>query len=147
MPRLLELFKGTGSVGRAFEALGWDVISLDIDPKANATYTCDILDFDCQAIDSPVGVIWASPSCTKYSAARTKGSRRRSTELRRSSSKDARDSRSSWQSTFVLRKPLHGPAQEPGHNRIANAKSRLLCLWLSPSQAHGHMDRHRLGAC
>ena len=57
MPRLLELFKGTGSVGRAFEALGWDVTSLDIDPKANATYTCDIADFDYRCIDGHVDVI------------------------------------------------------------------------------------------
>ena len=34
MPRLLELFSGTGSVGRAFAELGWKVVSLDLDPKA-----------------------------------------------------------------------------------------------------------------
>ena len=72
MPKHLELFSGTGSVGWAFEALGWDVISLDIDPKANATYCCDIMDFDWRSI-GPVDVIWSSPSCTKYSVARTQG--------------------------------------------------------------------------
>ena len=37
MPRrLLELYSGTGSVGRAFAALGWDVVSVDLDPRANA---------------------------------------------------------------------------------------------------------------
>ena len=36
--RLLELFSGTGSVGRAFEAQGWEVISFDIDPRAESTF-------------------------------------------------------------------------------------------------------------
>ena len=44
--RLLELFSGTGSIGVAFEKRGFEVTSVDIDPKAKATFTCDILDFD-----------------------------------------------------------------------------------------------------
>ena len=42
--RLLELFSGTGSVGRAFEALGWEVTSLDL--EGEPTIKCDILDWD-----------------------------------------------------------------------------------------------------
>jgi hypothetical protein len=74
MPRLLELFSGTGSVGSAFEDNGWDVTSLDCDRKAGATITCDIRTWDYKAY--PTGhfdVVWASPCCTHYSIARTRG--------------------------------------------------------------------------
>lgn len=75
MPVLLELFSGTGSVGRAFRDLGWEVISVDNDPKANATFCCDVATWDCSCLlGGIVDVIWASPPCTLYSKARTTGS-------------------------------------------------------------------------
>ena len=45
MPRLLELFSGTGSVGRAFEELGWVVVSVDLDRNAKPTICMDVLDW------------------------------------------------------------------------------------------------------
>ena len=70
-PLLLELFSGTGSIGRAFRAQGYDVISVDLDPKAEADITKDILDFEVAELDGrAVDVIWASPPCTWYSKAR-----------------------------------------------------------------------------
>ena len=72
MPRLLELFSGTGSVGRVFAAAGWDVYSVDLDPKAACSEHCDVLAFE--ATRWPPGywdMIWASPPCTHYSRART----------------------------------------------------------------------------
>ena len=44
--RLLELFSGTGSVGRVFRARGWEVVSLDLDARACADITTNILDWD-----------------------------------------------------------------------------------------------------
>lgn len=71
-PILLELFSGTGSIGRAFEARGWEVISVDINPRANATFCCDVLEWDYTCIEH-VDCVWASPPCTMYSKARTSG--------------------------------------------------------------------------
>ena len=63
---LLELFSGTGSIGKAFRAQGWDVISLDSDPKAfEATITKDILEFEVSELGGrTVDLVWASPPCT-----------------------------------------------------------------------------------
>ena len=75
MPRLLELFAGTGSIGRAFRDLGWEVVSLDNCAKFAPTHLCDILQWDYAAAYPPghFDVVWASPDCTQYSCARTKG--------------------------------------------------------------------------
>ena len=70
MPHLLELFSGTGSVGKAFREIGWDVTSVDLNPKAGADYTCDVCLWE-----PPEGVhydhIHASPPCTEFSRALT----------------------------------------------------------------------------
>ena len=69
--KLLELFSGTGSVGSAFASAGWEVTSLDSDPKTDATIHEDILTWDYSTY--PPGhfdVIWSSPCCTHYSCAR-----------------------------------------------------------------------------
>ena len=73
MPRLLELFSGTGSVGAAFQARGWDVVSVDLDPAGGPTIVADIDIWEGWR-DYPVGYfdcVHASPPCTQYSRART----------------------------------------------------------------------------
>jgi len=70
-PLLLELFSGTGSVGRAFRSQGWSVISLDLDPKAHADICKDVMQFEAKEfLDRKVDVVWASPCCTHFSKAR-----------------------------------------------------------------------------
>ena len=62
--RLLELFSGTKSVGRAFEALGWEVTSLDADATTRPSICADIREWDYRTY--PPGhfdLIWASPVC------------------------------------------------------------------------------------
>ena len=75
MPRLLELFAGTGSVGKAFKDLGWEVVSVDNCNKFPPTHLCDILKWDYAAAYPPghFDVVHASPPCTQYSSARTVG--------------------------------------------------------------------------
>ena len=45
--RVLELFCGVNkSVGKVAEAMGWEVISVDINPRANPVLLQDIQEFD-----------------------------------------------------------------------------------------------------
>ena len=76
MPRLLELFCGTKSVGRAFEAAGWEVVSLDIVSKFEPTILCDIRSWDYTTFLGHFDMVWASPVCTEYSRALTTRPRR-----------------------------------------------------------------------
>ena len=69
--RVSELFLGTGSVGSAFAFVGWGIVSLDPDPKTDATIHADILSWDFTA--PPPGhfdTVRASPYCTHYCVAR-----------------------------------------------------------------------------
>ena len=69
--RILELFSGTGSIGSAFASAGWEVVSLDSDPKTDATIHEDILTWDYTTYPpAHFDAIWASPCCTHYSCAR-----------------------------------------------------------------------------
>ena len=66
--RLLELLSGTGSIGRAFRDRGWEVVSVDLDPKFEPTVCCDIMELDETSLGH-FDMVWASPVCTEYSQA------------------------------------------------------------------------------
>lgn len=63
--RLLELFSGTGSVGKVAREKGWEVVSLDIDPRADINV--DIMEWDYRSLGMTFDVVWGSPPCTMYS--------------------------------------------------------------------------------
>ena len=71
MPILLELFSGTGSMGRAFRQLGWEVISVDTDTDVIASMHIDVRLLKAEMLGE-VDMIWASPVCKDYSRVRTR---------------------------------------------------------------------------
>ena len=72
--KLLELFSGTGSVGKVAKELGYDVVSLDL---KNADINADILQWNYKQFKpNEFKIIWASPPCIEYSRAKTTGIRK-----------------------------------------------------------------------
>jgi hypothetical protein len=72
MPRLLELFSGTGSIGNNFRAKGWEVTTVDLNPKSDVMIITDVGAWDFARYEPGYfQCVWASPPCTHYSIART----------------------------------------------------------------------------
>ena len=78
---MLELFAGTRSIGRAFEAKGHEVYSVEWDKKfENIDLYADVLTVTPEQILKDFGkpdVIWASPDCTTYSVSAISKHRRK----------------------------------------------------------------------
>ena len=69
MVKVLELFAGSRSIGKAAESLGYKVYSSDLNEFEGIDYPIDILDFDTNKIPFKPDIIWASPPCTYFSVA------------------------------------------------------------------------------
>ena len=67
--KVLELFAGSRSVGKACEELGYEVYSSDINDFQGIDYVTDIRDFDIDKVPFVPDIIWASPPCTYFSVA------------------------------------------------------------------------------
>lgn len=79
--KVLELFAGTRSIGKAFEARGHEVYSIEWDASfPEISLYADILSVTAEDIIASFGhpdVIWASPDCTTFSIAAISHHRRR----------------------------------------------------------------------
>ena len=74
--RILELFSGSGSLGKAARERGHDVVSLDIAPCGDYTpdFLADILEFDYTIWHRGFfDLVWASIPCEKFSIAPARG--------------------------------------------------------------------------
>lgn len=68
--RLLELFAGSRSIGKAAEALGMEVLSSDLTAYDGIDVVGNVLSIPMQTwIDFRPDIIWASPPCTSFSVA------------------------------------------------------------------------------
>lgn len=79
--KVLELFAGTRSISKAFEARGHEVFSVEWDKHfENIDLYADILNVTAEDILEKFGkpdVIWASPDCTTFSIAAISHHRRK----------------------------------------------------------------------
>lgn len=67
--KVLELFAGSRSVGKAAESLGYEVFSSDLNSFDGIDYAVDIMEFDINKVPFKPDIIWASPPCTYFSVA------------------------------------------------------------------------------
>ena len=67
--KVLELFAGSRSLGKASEILGYQVFSSDLINFEKIDYVTSILDFDINKVPFQPDIIWASPPCTAFSVA------------------------------------------------------------------------------
>ena len=67
--KVLELFAGSRSIGKAAEKLGHEVCSVDWQPFEGIDLVMDINDLTIDMLPFIPDMVWAAPDCTTYSIA------------------------------------------------------------------------------
>lgn len=142
--KVLELFAGSRSIGKAAEELGMQVFSSDIEQFGRIDYICDILDFDYEKVPFVPDVIWASPPCTGFSVAAIGhhwmgGGRSLRAEVRHSEaghqtcSEDHKDNRAlskaQSESGMAYRESKRSIAKDAIHAGLHEAHGNILPIW------------------
>jgi hypothetical protein len=145
--RLLELFAGTGSVGKAFQEYGWEVVGLDI-TRGHAIQS-DVLHWDYTIFPrNHFDCIHASPPCTQYSICRTSAKTPRDLVGADALVQRTLDIIEYFQpKVFIIENPIHRPNEAPapyGPTATLYANSLLLPIWPAVSQGHLHMDESKV---
>jgi hypothetical protein len=60
--KILELFAGSRSIGKAAEELGFEVFSSDITDFGGIDYVVDMLEFDTKQLPWRPDVVWGKPT-------------------------------------------------------------------------------------
>ena len=153
--KVLELFAGTRSIGKAFEAKGHEVYSVEWDKRFdNIDLYEDILKVTADDIIKRFGrpdVIWASPDCSSYSIAAIGHHRER--ERRQSRAKVGlckvlRQGQSACSvphpravsEILVHRKPARRYAKDELHERASALHRNVLPVWRFPHETDRHLD-------
>ena len=156
--KLLELFAGTRSIGKAFERHGHEVFSVEWDKDfENIDLYADIGTITAQDIIDKFGhpdVIWASPDCTTYSIA---GIGHHRIKNMHTGNLDAVSDYAKFcdkvnvhvlqlikdlnPKYWFIENPRGGHEKDGFHARAAEIYSHILSVWRHKDEANRHMDK------
>lgn len=120
--RMLDLFAGMGGASAAMVDRGWEVVTVDNEPRFNCAHTADLANWSYSG--PPVDLVWASPPCTEFSRESMPWKRtgnRPSLELVEAARRITREVRPQW---WVL-------------ENVRGATKYLNPLLGEPKQSHG----------
>ena len=154
--KVVELFAGTRSIGRAFERRGHEVLSIDWDERfEDIDIYGDVLEVSYRDILDRIGkpdVIWASPDCTTYSIAAISHHRKREDHgnlLGMSDYARVCDRVNLHMHNLIMmltpphlvhREPSRGHEEDGLHARFGAPHAHLLPVRRHPHEAHRHLD-------